>query len=220
MRPKVLLLDIDGTLVDNTAQHIAAWWEAFVKEGLSVDTERLRPEIGKGGDLFVKAVAGEAWEAQHGDAARAHHGEAYRRLLPSVRPVAGAPEFLVALETLKIRPVLATSSDPEEVKANLAILGKKPEQFLIIDSDDIGTSKPAPDLFALALERSGVPADEAVAVGDTRWDGESARKSGIGFWGVLSGAGTPEELDLGGASEIFIDLQGLLAALRREGAEG
>jgi HAD superfamily hydrolase (TIGR01509 family) len=219
MRPAVLLLDIDGTLVDNTAQHIAAWWEAFVKEGLSVDTERLRPEIGKGGDLFVKAVAREAWDAQHGDAARAHHGEAYRRLLSSVRPVAGAQGFLTELETLKIRPVLATSSDPEEVKANLAVLGRKPEHFLIVDKDDIGISKPAPDVFALALERSGVSADQATAVGDTRWDGESARKSGIRFFGVLTGAGTREELQLGGASEIFSDPQSLVAALRRGGVE-
>jgi beta-phosphoglucomutase-like phosphatase (HAD superfamily) len=56
-----IVFDFDGTLVDNTAQHIAAWWEAFVDGGLSVDTERLRPEMGKGGDLFVKAVAGEGW---------------------------------------------------------------------------------------------------------------------------------------------------------------
>jgi len=214
MRPKVLLLDIDGTLVDNTAQHIAAWWEAFVAEGLSVDTERLRPEIGKGGDLFVKAVAGGGWDAQHGDAARRHHGEAYKRLLKAVRPVPGAGEFLAALETLKIRPVLATSSGPDEVKANLAILGLVPEEFLVVDSDDIGTSKPAPDAFAVALKRSGVPAAQAAAVGDTRWDGESSGKSGITFWGVLTGGGTEEELRLGGASQIFKDLAALLAFLK------
>ena len=35
MRPRVLLLDIDGTLVDNTAQHIAAWsGESASKVGL------------------------------------------------------------------------------------------------------------------------------------------------------------------------------------------
>jgi phosphoglycolate phosphatase-like HAD superfamily hydrolase len=214
MRPKVLLLDIDGTLVDNTAQHIAAWWEAFVAEGLSVDTERLRPEIGKGGDLFVKAVAGEGWDAQHGDAGRKHHSEAYRRLVQDVRPVGGAREFLSALEGLGIRPVLATSSGPDEVKMNLGILGLKPEQFLVVDSDDIGTSKPAPDAFAVALQRSGASVAQAAAVGDTRWDGESAGKSGIAFWGLLTGGGTEEELRLGGAAEIFPDLPALLAFLK------
>jgi HAD superfamily hydrolase (TIGR01509 family) len=214
MAPKVLLLDIDGTLVDNTAQHIAAWWEAFVAEGLSVDTERLRPEIGKGGDLFVKAVAGEGWDAQHGEAARKHHSQAYKRLAKDVRPLGGANTFLLSLDALGIRPVLATSSGPDEVEMNLGILGLKPEQFLVVDSDDIGTSKPAPDAFALALQRSGVSADQAVAVGDTRWDGESSAKSGIAFWGVLTGGGTEEELRLGGASEIFKDLEALLAFAR------
>jgi HAD superfamily hydrolase (TIGR01509 family) len=212
----VLLLDIDGTLVDNTAQHIAAWWEAFVKEGLSVDTERLRPEMGKGGDLFVKAVAGEGWDAVHGDAARKHHGEAYRRLLFEVRPVTGVREFLDALPGLDIRPVLATSSEPSEVEANLEIIGERPDNFLIVDKDDIGTSKPAPDAFAIALQRSAVPASEALAVGDTRWDGESAGKSGLGFVGMLTGAGTREELKLGGALEILEDLPGLLGVLRRD----
>jgi len=214
MRPKVLLLDIDGTLVDNTAQHIAAWWEAFVAQGLSVDTGRLRPEMGKGGDLFVKAVAGEGWDAQHGDAARKHHSAAYKRLLKAVRPLPGAVDFLAALETLKVRPVLATSSGPDEVRANLAILGRVPEEFLVVDADDIGSSKPAPDVFAIALERSGIPADQAAAVGDTRWDGESAGESGISFWGVLTGGGTEEELRLGGASETFKDLAELLAFLK------
>ncbi|MDQ6883508.1 MAG: HAD family hydrolase [Candidatus Dormibacteraeota bacterium] len=215
MGPTVLLLDIDGTLVDNTAQHIAAWWEAFVAEGLSVDSERLRPEIGKGGDLFVKGVAGEAWEALHGDAAREHHSQAYKRLLSQVRPVAGARDFLKTLHTLGIRPVLATSSDPDEVEANLKLLGETPERFLIVDRDDIGTSKPAPDAFALALKRSGATASQAAAVGDTRWDGESAGKSGIRFYGLLTGAGTREDLQLGGAREIFADLPGLGAFLER-----
>ncbi|HEY0491862.1 MAG TPA: HAD family hydrolase [Candidatus Dormibacteraeota bacterium] len=214
MTPRVLLLDIDGTLVDNTAQHIAAWWESFVAEGLSVDTERLRPEIGKGGDLYVRSVAGEGWDAEHGDAARKHHSEAYKRLVKDVRAVGGAREFLSGLESLRIRPVLATSSGPDEVETNLGILGLKPEQFLVVDRDDIGTSKPAPDVFTIALQRSGVPADQAVAVGDTRWDGESAGKSGIAFWGVLTGAGTDQELRLGGASEIFPDLPALFAFLK------
>ncbi len=215
MRPTVLLLDIDGTLVDNTAQHIAAWWEAFVAEGLSVDSEHLRPEIGKGGDLFVKAVAGEAWDAQHGDAAREHHRQAYKRLLSQVRPVAGAHDFLMALDKLHIRPVLATSSDPDEVEANLKVLGEKPDRFLIVDRDDIGTSKPAPDAFAVALKRSGAPASQAAAVGDTRWDGESAGRSGITVYGVLTGGGTRDELQLGGASQIFADLPALQAFLAR-----
>jgi HAD superfamily hydrolase (TIGR01509 family) len=204
------LLDIDGTLVDNTAQHIAAWREAFAALGLDVDDETLRRQIGKGGDLFVKAVAGDQWDQVHGDAARKLHGEAYKRHLAEVRPAPGVSEFLDGIRKLEIRSVLATSSNPDEVAANLRVIGRRPEDFLIVDKDDIETSKPAPDVFAAALKRSGARPEQAAAVGDTRWDGEAATKIGVLFWGVLTGAGTEEELRLGGGQLVFRDLPALL----------
>ena len=111
--------------------------------------------------------------------------------------------------------MLATSSNPDEVAANLRIIGARPEDFLIVDKDDIETSKPAPDVFAIALQRSGAKPDRAAAVGDSRWDAEAATKIGVVFWGVLTGAGTEEELRLGGASQVFRDLPALLDYLRR-----
>ena len=215
MRPKVLLLDIDGTLVDNTAQHIEAWREAFAAFGLEVDDETLRRQIGKGGDLYVEAIAGEQWDQRHGDAARTRHGEAYKRRLAEVRPVPGVAEFLEGIRKLEIRPVLATSSNPDEVAANLRVIGARPEDFLIVDKDDIATSKPAPDVFAISLERSGAKRNRAAAVGDTRWDAEAAVKIGVVFWGVLTGAGTEEELRLGGTEQVFRDLPALLDYVRR-----
>jgi len=215
VRPSVLLLDIDGTLVDNTAQHIAAWRESFAASGLEVDDETLRRQIGKGGDLYVEAIAGEQWDERHGDTARKRHGEAYERRIAEVRAVPGVAEFLEGIRTLEIRPVLATSSNPDEVAANLRVIGARPEDFLIVDKDDIETSKPAPDVFAIALERSGAKPDRAAAVGDSRWDAEAATKIGVVFCGVLTGAGTEEELRLGGASQVFRDLPALLDYLRR-----
>jgi len=215
VRPNVLLLDIDGTLVDNTAQHIAAWREAFAALGLDVDDETLRRQMGKGGDLYVKSVAGEEWDQSHGEAARELHGEAYKRRLTEVRPVPGVSEFLEAIRRLEIRPVLATSSNPDEVAVNLGVIGARPDDFLIVDKDDIETSKPAPDVFATALECSGTPPDQAAAVGDTRWDGEAATKTGVVFWGVLTGGGSEAELRHGGAQYVFADLQALLDFLLR-----
>ena len=214
-RPTVLLLDIDGTLVDNTAQHIAAWRDTFSTLGLTIDDEILRRHIGKGGDLYVKAVAGEEWDQRHGGQARERHGQAYKQRLAEVRPVEGVSEFLAGLHELGTRAVLATSSNPDEVAVNLQMIGEQPEHFLIVDRDDIKTSKPAPDVFAVALERSGARADQAVAVGDTRWDGESASKIGVPFWGVLTGAGTEEELRQGGARQVFRHLRAVLEFLRR-----
>jgi beta-phosphoglucomutase-like phosphatase (HAD superfamily) len=214
MAPTVILLDIDGTLVDNTVQHIDAWQEAFLELGLQIDRERLRQNIGKGGDQFVPSVAGAEWNKAHGEKARQLHDEAYHARLSTVRPLPFVDEFLNGLGARRIRPVLATSSKTEEVAANLDVIGRKPQDFLVVDKSDVSESKPAPDVFAVALKKSGVSPIEAAAVGDTRWDGESASKLGVTFWGVLTGGGTDPELRMGKAKAVFPDLSGVLAGLK------
>jgi beta-phosphoglucomutase-like phosphatase (HAD superfamily) len=210
MRPSVLLLDIDGTLIDNTREHIEAWREAFDQLGFRTDDDTLRRNMGKGGDLYVKAVAGESWDREHGDEAREAHNRAYKRRMSSVRPVAGVEQFLAGLGRLGIRPVLASSSNPDEVKANLAVIGQSPDNYLVVDKDDIETSKPAPDVFGVALERSKAQPADAAAVGDTRWDGEAARKAGVRFFGMLTGAGRRAELEAAAADKVLPDLASLL----------
>jgi membrane protein len=86
-----------------------------------------------------------------------------------------------------------------------------------VDKDDIETSKPAPDVFAVALKRSGADPAGAAAVGDTRWDAEAATRLQVASYGVLTGAGTREELHAGGASNVFADLPALLSFLRANG---
>lgn len=216
----MFLLDIDGTLIDNTRQHIEAWAEAFKAMHHPVDEETLRKNMGKGGDLFVKAVAGEAWDRDHGDEARELHNQAYKKRMPSVRPVAGVEQFLAGLGRLGVRPVLASSSNPDEVKANLAVIGQSPDNFLVIDKDDIETSKPAPDVFGVALERSKARPADAAAVGDTRWDGEAARKAGVPFFGMRTGAGQQSELEAAGAAQVFGSLASLLAYLSSSSNRG
>lgn len=210
-----LLVDVDGTLVDNTAQHIDAWRTALDKLGVAADPETLRRNIGKGGDLFVKAVAGEAWDREHGDRCRDVHAREYQARLASVKGVPFARAFLEQAQQLGLSIVLATSSNPEEVERNLAVIDERPDDFPVVDKD-AGTSKPAPDVLAVALDRSRAAAADAVAIGDTRWDGEAASRVGVRFWGVLTGAGRADELRDAVAARVFPNLRSVLEAVRAE----
>jgi phosphoglycolate phosphatase-like HAD superfamily hydrolase len=211
-RTVAILADVDGTLVDNTAEHIAAWRHAFQRLGFSVDDEALRRQVGKGGDLYVAAVAGKAWDRAHGDLCRRFHASAIVASLGSVGPTPGVHAFLCAARTGGRRLVLATSSGSAEVGLNLARIRTNQSEFTVVNKDQVQTSKPAPDAVARALERSGRIAAEAVMVGDTRWDGEAAARAGVAFWGVLCGAGTRAELTASGASHVYADLGELTAA--------
>ena len=71
-RPRGVLLDVDGTLVDSNDAHAHAWVEALAEHGIVVPFEKVRPLIGMGGDKleggrysgeFEDAVG--AWEADY-----------------------------------------------------------------------------------------------------------------------------------------------------------
>ena len=76
-------------------------------------------------------------------------------------------------------------------------------------ADDVETAKPAPDIFDVALERAGVDARDAIAVGDSPFDIEAAGRAGIATIAVRSG-GFPDGV-LSDAVAIYDDAADLLA---------
>jgi phosphoglycolate phosphatase-like HAD superfamily hydrolase len=60
-------------------------------------------------------------------------------------------------------------------------------------ADGADRSKPAPDLFSAALEKLSVSPNEAITVGDTRFDIEAAAKAGVATIALLCG-GTSESV--------------------------
>ena len=50
---KAVIFDIDGTLVDSVDFHAEAWQRAFAKFGKEISFEKIRGQIGKGGDQLL-----------------------------------------------------------------------------------------------------------------------------------------------------------------------
>src|SRR3712207_7451106 len=68
--------------------------------------------------------------------------------------------------TTLFRSVLATSSKEEDLDQLMEALG--PEEGVIseiVHGDMVGSSKPAPDIFAVALEHLGLDASQTMVVG-------------------------------------------------------
>jgi len=78
-------------------------------------------------------------------------------------------------------------------------------------SDDVKSSKPAPDLLQVALKKLGAPPDaSSVLIGDSVWDVEAAKKAGMPVIVVRSGGFGDGELQEGGAIATY-DTPGDLA---------
>ena len=77
--------------------------------------------------------------------------------------------------------------------------------------DDADKSKPHPDIFQAAVKKLAVPPADAVAIGDTPYDAEAARRGRLRALGVLSGGFPEASLRTAGAEMVFRDPADLLA---------
>lgn len=83
----------------------------------------------------------------------------------------------------------------------------------VVSSADVEEAKPAPDIFEVAIRRAGLDSSRVVAVGDTVWDVEAARRCGLGCVGVLTGGTCEHRLIEVGALAVYEDCADLLARL-------
>jgi HAD superfamily hydrolase (TIGR01509 family) len=198
---KIVVLDVDGTLMDTNYLHTEAWARAFEKVGRRVPRVEIHKQIGKGsGQLIGEFIEDE----EAAEKAEALHGELYMEMQKHGFALPGAKELIASLAERGYETWLVTSAEPEELEQYLDRLETEDKLAGIVNSSDVEYSKPAPDVFELALKKSGGNADETIAVGDSVWDIESAAKAGIRTIAVLSGgAYSEEELEEAGAIAVY-----------------
>ncbi|WP_158746947.1 HAD family hydrolase [Acidisphaera sp. L21] len=210
--PKAAIFDVDGTLVDSVDLHASAWQEALVRFGHHVTFERARGQIGKGGDQLIPVFLSEAEQADHGEAMEAWRSDLFKsKYLPMVRPFSAVPELLRRLQDARVTIAVASSAKKAELDIYLEIAGVKDLVDVATSSEDAEQSKPAPDIFQVALKKLGIEGDEAVAIGDTPYDAQAAGKAGIPTIGMLCGGFTEADLRQGGCIAVYPGPGALLA---------
>ncbi|MGI8623434.1 MAG: HAD family hydrolase [Solirubrobacteraceae bacterium] len=210
MSGPIVILDVDGTLVDTNYHHAIAWYRAFRRFDTTLPLARLHRHMGMGGDQLVSEVAGEGFERQHGDGVRDAETEEYSALIGEVAALEHATELVRELGERGCRVILASSAKEEEIRHYVDLLGVDDVPYT--SSKDAEQTKPHPDLVVAALEKAGGDGD-AVMLGDTTWDGEAAQRAGVPMLGVLLGGFSELELREAGAREVFSALDELAGDL-------
>jgi HAD superfamily hydrolase (TIGR01549 family) len=199
--PQAVLLDVDGTLVDANYQHAYAWYRAFRRFDIVLPVWRLHRHIGMGGEQLVASVAGDDVEERHGDDLRDAHTEEFRKVRDECLPFDGAHELLVELKLRGKTVVLASSAEEDDLDFFLDRLDARDVVDGWTSADDVERAKPEPDVIHAALEKAGT--DDAVMVGDSRWDVEAAAKAGLATVCLVTGGWSEQELRDAGAAAVY-----------------
>lgn len=204
-----VLLDLDGTLVDSVYQHVVAWSEAFQAHGYEVPLWRIHAAIGMGGKRLVP------WLLRgHVDDTEELSDDHRRRFLDraeQLRATRGAAALVDDLERREVAFQIATSAEADVRDALLETLGRT--DLASADADDVGSSKPAPDLLLATCADLGVEPEDATLVGDSAWDAEAARRVGIRTIAVRCGGFGDDHLLSAGADAVVDDPGALIGRL-------
>jgi HAD superfamily hydrolase (TIGR01509 family) len=204
-----IFFDIDGTLVDSNDLHVLAWEAAFADAGVSFSRQKIHDQIGKGTDMLVPTLLPDADDPEQLGKA---HGEVFKsRYLDQVRPFPDARALLARAHDAGQRVVLASSASKEELDHYLTLMDAHDLVAATTSADDVENTKPAPDIFAVALKKvAPLAAGDVIVVGDTPYDVEAAAKCGIAAIGLRSGKFPDEALLNAGAIALYDDVAALL----------
>lgn len=212
---RLVVFDVDGTLVDSQNHITHAMGFAFDQVGLTplpksqvlsivglslpVAVAQLAPDVD--GDTQARIVAG------------------YKESFMRARLDSAAPLYPGAMECLDgladrddLLLAVATGKSRRGLDAMIAAHGLQ-GRFLSLQTADGHPSKPHPSMLHAALVETGTEAGRAVMVGDTSFDMEMARAAGLAGFGVSWGYHPAHALQDAGAIRILDDFTGLTTAI-------
>ena len=213
--PRLVIFDVDGTLVDSQAHIVAAMAEAFAAVGAEAPARgEVLGIVGLSLPVGIAALAPALAPSDHGRMADVYRAtfarlRAARRMLPYpgasglLARLAARDDLLLGLATGKSRRGVAQLLDAEGWQGH----------FVTRQVADDHPSKPHPAMIEAALAETGVAPEAAVMVGDTEFDIAMGRAAGVATIGVAWGYHPPARLVAAGAGRIVADVAALAAAL-------
>ena len=182
--PQAVLFDLDGTLIDSAADIRGAVNELLAVHGLApLPLDEVRSMIGRGIKVTVDRAFRASGRPLNNDAldrANAEMVDIYaNHLTEFTQPMAGAVETLQSLKDAGMRLAVATNKPQRAAEIVLEHFDMLAYLGAVVGGDAGVAKKPAPDILLAALERMGLDPWNAVMVGDSGADVESAKAAGI-----------------------------------------
>lgn len=179
---KAIIFDHDGTLVDSEGIHFGIWKTILAEYGVDFNQETYRdhhygvPTMTNAQTIIARHqldVSAEALFKQKRKGLSDWLSQQPFPLLPTVA------EALQLCREHQLAIGLATGAGDLETSTSLR--GHKLEGYFdaIATKDDVTNSKPAPDVYQLALQKLGLKPEDVVAIEDSVTGLTSAKAAGL-----------------------------------------
>jgi len=191
--PKLVMFDLDGTLIDSVPDLAAATDQMLLQLGRApAGMDKVRNWVGNGAPVLVRRALADDFD-HHAISAEQEAealaifmqvygvGESLTTLYP------GALDTLQSLHLLGIKIALVTNK-PEKFIPQLLADTQMAEFFeWIVGGDTFAQKKPDPSGLLWVMQQAGVTAEQCLFVGDSRNDVQAAHAANVACVAVTYG---------------------------------
>lgn len=196
--PRLVMFDVDGTLVDSQAEILASMQIAFERVGYPMPSRStVLATVGLSLAEAFQSIIPDAAPAVISKIATTYKTVYFENRIAGARPVlfdgidrvirnlAKRDDILLGVATGKSRRGITALFDMYDWH----------DLFVTVQVSDDHPSKPNPSMIQSALAETGIDANLAVMIGDTEFDMQMARAAGVHAVGVSWGYHDRSRLD-------------------------
>lgn len=210
---KVLLCDLDGSLVSSLGLHDKAWQKLFAQYGITLSEAEIKEHVGMKNVIFIGRVLERRGRNDLDPQLLSNQKDDMVVAVLEEEPAIVYPhakEMLRLLSANGITLVLATSA----TRRTALVLGKEVMEYFhaAVFAEDVSHGKPDPEIFLTAAARSGAELSECAVLEDAE-NGVQAAKAG-GFACIARDNGFGQDLSAADLVVTEYDPQAILAYLK------
>lgn len=177
MALKAVLIDFDGTLAYTNDVILKSFQHTFrTFWGREVDGEKIKADFGEPMRITLTRLFGAEYVDEAIDVYKSFQGD---RFMEFVTLFPGMDKLVYDLKKEGFKVAMVTSRMKDSVMDGLRKFGLDEAFDTITTINDITKHKPDPEAILVTLEKLGIGPDEAVMVGDSKFDIYCSKNAGV-----------------------------------------
>ncbi|WP_316829523.1 HAD family phosphatase [Pedobacter aquatilis] len=181
-KPKALLFDLNGTMIDDMEYHNKAWF-TILNDDLNANisyADVKKQMYGKNDELLQRVFGAGYFTQQQMDEISIKKEKIYQQdYLPDLRLIAGLPAVLDKAKASGILMAIGSAAIPFNIDFVLDGLNIRSYFNAIVSANDVETSKPNPETFLKGAEILGIAPADCLVLEDAPKGVEAALNAGM-----------------------------------------
>lgn len=177
---KAFLFDLNGTMIDDMAYHVEAWYKIFNDLGANITMEKMKEECYGKNDEVIERIMPGTFNDQEKTAMSLAKEQAYQEAFrPKLKLIDGLDHFLEKAYQQNIPMAIGSAAIMFNIDFVLDGLNIRNYFSAIVSADDVKYSKPHPETYLRCAAALNMSPEDCIVFEDAPKGVESAQNAGM-----------------------------------------